>query len=184
MSFRIVAFVFPLALDTLALSIALGLRGFRPWRPAVVFAIFEGVMPLFGIGLARMVSPRFETAAVLIGSLVLIAVGIHAIREAVRAAEEAEKVSFGSLRSMLLAGLAISTDELAAGFPMGTSGLPIGIVLGTIVVQTLLATVIGVTVGNRVRSGLAMSASRFAGIAAGVVFILVGVWLTAERLAH
>jgi len=185
MSFKIAAFVFPLGLDTLALAIALGLRGFRPWRPALIFSVFEGVMPLFGIGLARLVSLRFETAAVVAGGIVLLGLGIHSFREAFRGKKEKEleHISFSSLRSFLPAGLAISTDELAIGFPLGASNLPIPVVLITIVCQTLLLASLGVIVGNRVRVGLAKNASRYAGILAGIVFVLVGMWLIVERVA-
>jgi manganese efflux pump family protein len=181
-AFKIFAFVFPLGLDTLAISIALGLRGFRPLRPALLFTLFETAMPLFGIALAQVVSQRFATAAVIAGGILLISVGVHAMREAMRG-EGADSVSFGSLRSTVLAGLAISTDEIAAGFPMGVSGLPIAAVLATIAVQTLLVTALGVGLGNRVRASAAVSASRWAGIAAGIAFAAVGLWLILERVA-
>jgi putative Mn2+ efflux pump MntP len=184
MAFRILAFIFPLGLDTFAVAIALGLRGFRPWRPALLFCVFEAVMPLFGIVLARMVSLRFETLAVVIGGLLLIGMGVHAVREACQGKKEVQDVSFGSLRSSLLAGLAISMDELAIGFPLGASRLPIGVTLGAIAVQTVFITAIGVRFGNRVRSGRALRVSRYAGIAAGVVFALVGLWLVAEHFVR
>jgi putative Mn2+ efflux pump MntP len=98
--------------------------------------------------------------------------------------KEVQDMSFGSWKSSLLAGLAISTDELAIGFPLGASRLPIGPTLAAIAVQTVFVTVMGVTFGNRVRSGLALGVSRYAGIAAGVVFALVGVWLVAEHFAR
>jgi putative Mn2+ efflux pump MntP len=185
MPLKIAAFVFPLGLDTLALAIALGLRGFRPWRPALIFSVFEGVMPLFGIGLARLVSRRFETSAVVTGGIILVSLGIHSVREAFRGEKEKEleRISFSSLRSFLPAGLAISTDELAIGFPLGASKLPIPVVLITIVCQTLLLASLGVIAGNRVRAGLAQNASRYAGISAGIVFALVGLWLIVERVA-
>jgi putative Mn2+ efflux pump MntP len=184
MSWKIVVFVFPLGLDTLALAIALGLRGFRPWRPALIFSAFEGVMPLFGIALARLVSRRFETAAVVTGGIILVGLGIHSVREALRGDKEkdVERISFSSLRSFLPAGLAISTDELAIGFPLGVSDLPIPAVIITIVCQTLLLAYFGIIVGNRVRAGLAQNASRYAGISAGIVFALVGLWLIVERV--
>ena len=184
MSLKIAAFVFPLGLDTLALAIALGLRGFRPWRPALIFSAFEGAMPLFGIGLARLVSRRFETAAVVAGGIILVGLGIHSVWEAFSGEKEKEleRISFSSLRSFLPAGLAISTDELAIGFPLGASKLPIPVVLITIVCQTLLLASLGVIAGNRVRAGLAQNASRYAGILAGIVFALVGLWLIVERL--
>jgi putative Mn2+ efflux pump MntP len=181
---RIIAFVVPLGLDTFALAIALGLRGFRPWKAAVVFTIFEGVMPLFGIALARAVSRRFETDAVIAGGVVLLAVATHAIWEAVRGEEEVQEVSFGSLRSSIFAGLAISTDELAIGFPLGASGLPIDLVLLAIVVQTVIFATVGIATGNRVRSDLALSASRYAGIGAGAAFAAVGLWLIFEAVGR
>lgn len=181
-AFKIFAFAFPLGLDTLALSIALGLRGFRPWRPALIFAIFETAMPLFGIALAQTVSARFVTEAIVVGGIVLVGVGIHAIWEAIRGKDEAERVSFGSLRSTMLAGLAISTDEIAAGFPLGVSGLPIAGVLITIAIQTIFVTALGIGIGNHVRASVAKKASRYAGIGAGIVFAALGLWLIAERL--
>ena len=183
MVFRILAFVLPLGLDTLAIAVALGLRGFRPLRPALLFATFEGVMPVFGIALARVVQPRFQTSTVVVGGVVLIGLGIHIIQEAVRGEEEVKHVSFNSWKSSLAAGLAISTDELAIGFPLGTSKLPIPMTLMAITVQTVLITAVGVAFGNRVRSGLAVDVSRYAGIAAGVIFAIVGLWLIVECFA-
>ena len=157
---KIVAFVLPLGLDTLAIAIALGLRGFSPWRPAFAFAIFEGIMPIFGIVLARIVGLRFESAAVVMGGIILIGVGFHSIREAMRGEGGTQGVSFTSWQASLVAGLAISTDELAIGFPLGASGLPIATVLIVIAAQTLLVTALGIAVGNRVSFG--SWASRFA----------------------
>jgi len=50
---RIVAFVIPLGFDTLAVAIALGLRGIEPLRPALVFAAFETITPIVGIVVGR-----------------------------------------------------------------------------------------------------------------------------------
>lgn len=177
---KIVAFVLPLGLDTLAIAIALGLRGLSPWRPAFIFAVFESVMPIVGIVLARIVGLRFGTAAVVIGGIILIGIGFHAIREAMVGEQGTEGVSFNSLRASLVAGLAISTDELAIGFPLGASGLPIATVLIAIAVQTLLVTALGITIGNRVGSALGRRASRYAGVGAGVAFSGVGLWLILE----
>ena len=57
---RIVAFVLPLGLDTLAIAIALGLQGQGPLRPALLFVVFETTMPLIGIVIGRVVGLWFE----------------------------------------------------------------------------------------------------------------------------
>ena len=183
MILKIVAFVLPLGLDTLAISIALGLRGFAPWRPALTFALFEGLMPIVGIVLGRFVGGRFETAAVLLGGIILIGLGIQSIREVSEVEEEIKRASFASLRSALLVGLAISTDELAIGFPIGASRLPIPTLLTAIAVQAFFVAVLGIATGNRLGSDLGLRASRYASIAAGGVFILLGLWLISERIA-
>ena len=180
MALKIVAFVLPLGLDTLAIAIALGLRGLSPWRPALTFAIFEGIMPVFGIVLAGIIGLRFATAAVVMGGIILIGIGFHAIREAMSGEEGAEGASFNSLRAAFAAGLAISTDELAIGFPLGASGLPIAGVLIAIALQTLVVTALGIAVGNRVGAALGRRASRYAGVAAGIAFSAVGLWLILE----
>jgi|ERR1700694_1820420 len=182
MILKIVAFVLPLGLDTLAISIALGLRGFAPWQAALTFAVFEGLMPILGVVLGRFVGLRFETAAVVLGGIILIGVGIHTIREASEVEKEIKHISFGSVRASFLAGLAISTDELAIGFPMGASRLPIPTVLMAIALQAFLVTALGIAIGNRFGSGLGLRASRYASIAAGIAFALVGLWLIVERV--
>jgi putative Mn2+ efflux pump MntP len=119
---------------------------------------------------------------VVLGGIILIGVGIHTIREASEVEKEIEHVSFGSVRSSFLAGLAISTDELAIGFPMGASRLPIPTVLMAIALQAFFVTALGIAIGNRFGSGLGLRASRYAGMAAGIVFSLVGMWIIAERV--
>src|ERR1700736_235233 len=109
---RIAAFVVPLGFDTLAVALALGLRGIGPWRPALVFAAFETVMPIVGIIVGRFAGDRFAAPAQLVGGLVLIGVGVHAFREALEEGDEAAGLSFGSLRAAAVAGLGISMDEL------------------------------------------------------------------------
>ena len=66
---RIVAFVLPLGLDTLAIAIALGLQGHSPLRPALLFVVFETTMPLIGIVIGRVVGLWFETPAAYLGGL-------------------------------------------------------------------------------------------------------------------
>lgn len=176
---HIAAFVVPLSLDTLALAIALGLRGgVSPLRVAVVCAIFEGTMPAIGAALALIVPEKYTTWAVYVGSIVLVAVGIHALREASEGEEEAEKISFSSPRSMILAGFAISTDELAVGFPLAASGLPVFTTLVVVAVQAFLVAYVGVAFGRRLGRG----AAKYAGVAAGIAFIALGVVLAIEQV--
>src|SRR6202023_1993133 len=134
-------------------------------RPALTFAFFEAVMPLIGLLLGRVAGARFATPAVVLGGIVLIAVALHLAKEALEDRDEAETLSFTSLRTAALAGFGISMDELAIGFPMGTSGLPVPETIGAIAAQTFVVTFIGILVGRRLGATLGRRASTFAGIA-------------------
>jgi putative Mn2+ efflux pump MntP len=72
-------------------------------------------------------------------------------------------------------------DELAIGFPMGTSGLPAPETIGAIAAQTFVVTFIGILVGRRLGATLGRRASTFAGIAAAVGFGVLAVYLIAQR---
>ncbi|MDP9111889.1 MAG: manganese efflux pump MntP family protein [Candidatus Eremiobacteraeota bacterium] len=179
MILKIALFVLPLGLDTFAIAVAVGLRRIHPLRPAAVFAIAEGTMPLVGIFFGSLVSLRFQSAAGYIGAVILILLGLHVLKESEETLEEAEGLSFTSLRTMLLAGLAVSIDEIAIGFPLATEGLPVLWVLVAIAAQAFLLGYAGVSLGAK----LGARASKLSGILAGCAFIALGIWLIVSRLA-
>ena len=177
---RVIAFVLPLGFDTLGIAVALGLRGMEPWRPALVFTMFETVMPIFGIIVGRVVGDRFSEPAEIAGGLILIGIGFHAFREALGKEGDPQQVSFASLRAAVVSGVGISMDELAVGFPLGVARLQIGTVLVTIAVQTFLVTAGGILIGSRIGAALGRRASRYARVIAGAAFCAVGIWLILE----
>jgi len=179
---RIVAFVLPLGLDTLAIAIALGLQGHHSLRPAILFVIFETTMPLIGIVIGTVVGLWFETPAAYLAGLILLAVGVHTVREARHRENEVQRFALLSPRGIILAGLGISMDEIAIGFPLGALRLPIAAVLGAIAIQTFLVTIGGILIGRKISQRLGKQTSRFAGIAAGAAFLLLGTYLILERL--
>jgi putative Mn2+ efflux pump MntP len=179
---RIVAFVLPLGLDTLAIAIALGIQGHSPLRPALLFVVFETTMPLIGIVIGRVVGLWFETPAAYLGGLILLAVGFHMVRAARHRKNEVQRFALDSLRGIILAGVGISMDEIAIGFPLGALRLPIVAVLGAIAIQTFLVTAGGILVGRKISQRLGMQTSRLAGLAAGAAFVLLGSYLILERI--
>ncbi|GAC1567762.1 MAG: hypothetical protein NVS2B3_07680 [Vulcanimicrobiaceae bacterium] len=171
----------PLGLDTFAIAIVLGFRGFSPWRPALVFALFESVMPIVGIVAGRLLGARFATVAEVLGGLVLLGVAIHAAREAFDE-DETSGLGFGSFRTALAAGFGISIDELVVGFPIGAVALPIAPLLLTIGAQTLVVTVGGIALGRRLGAASGTRTARTAGIAAALAFGALGISLLVEAL--
>ena len=177
MALKVAAFVVPLGIDTFAVAVVLGLRGVSPLRPALVFACFETAMPLLGIGVGNYVARRWEHVAVYAGAAILVAIGLHVIRETLRDDGAADRMSLASARGIILAGLGVSTDEIAMGFPLGALDLPVGPVLLALGVQTFLATTVGILIGGRISSIAGRRASRTAGVAAGIAFVLLGCYV-------
>jgi putative Mn2+ efflux pump MntP len=178
---KIAAFVVPLGFDTLAVAVALGLHRIRPLRPALAFTFFEAVLPLIGLFLGRVVGARFETPAVVLGGIVLLAVALYMLKKALEDEDEAQELSFTSPRTVAAAGFGISMDELAIGFPMGTSGLPVPETIGAIAIQTFIVTYVGIFVGTRLGVTLGHRTSRVAGLVAAAAFGLLGIYLIAQR---
>ncbi len=178
---KVAAFVVPLGFDTLAVAVALGLHGMRPLRPALTFAFFEAMMPLIGLFVGHFVGARFETPAVVAGGIVLIGVALYLLKETWDDEDEAEGLTFSSVRTAAIAGFGISMDELAIGFPMGTSGLPIPQTIAAIAIQAFIVTYFGIVVGKGLGATFGRRTSRIAGLVAAIAFGVLGVYLIAQR---
>jgi manganese efflux pump family protein len=159
--------ILPLALDTFAVSSAIGLR--RP--PArvranvtILFTAFEALMPLVGAGAGVVVGDfargwsKWIAAAVLVGAGLLMIFGRDDERSLARLAGTAGWVQ-------LLLGLSISIDEVAIGFSLGLLGLPILLVCIVTGLQALIACQLGLRLGHAVGERLRENAERGAGIA-------------------
>jgi manganese efflux pump family protein len=84
----------------------------------------------------------------------------------------------------LLAGVGVSTDEVAVGFALGALGLPIPAVLAVIAGQAFAVTIVGILLGRRIGTALGRQTARTAGFVAGIAFVLLGGFLLVERLAR
>ena len=141
-------FILPLGLDTLGVSISLGMKSrrddiatrkgkkfqFPAWLiSAILFSLAETFMPLFGLALGYATSLVISNFMHVIGPLILIGVGLWELLEESREYFKKKKMSrlrtfqykapieeqFQWRRQLLLA-LSISLDELVIGFSLGT----------------------------------------------------------------
>jgi manganese efflux pump family protein len=181
--FRIAVFVIPLGFDTFSVAVMLGLHGKRPFQPALTFAFFEAVMPIVGLLLGRLVGARFELPAAVFGGVALLGMAACMLREILEGEREggASKLAFTSVRTTVLAGFGISMDELAIGFPMGVSGLPIPETIAAIALQAFIVTYVGIVAGARFGAAFGRRASKLAAVVAAVAFGVLGVYLIAQR---
>ena|SRR5438874_9142169 len=141
-------FILPLGLDTLGVSISLGIKSrrndiatgkgkkfqFPAWLiSAILFSLAETFMPLFGLAIGYATSLVISNFMHIVGPLILIGVGLWGLLEEGQEYFKKKKMSglhtfqykvpaeeqFQWRRQLLLA-LSISLDELVIGFSLGT----------------------------------------------------------------
>jgi putative Mn2+ efflux pump MntP len=154
-------------LSNLAASIGIGVSGVSRGtriRVAVVFGLFEAGMPVAGLVLGRSVAAGLGEAARWLGAAALIAIGVVSLVQAWRSRDRSrDRKDSGDSRPgaprpgarpwrtgrVLISGLALSSDNLAAGFVLGAyhTSLPVAaVVFGTVSVAMSLA---GLELGAR-----------------------------------
>jgi manganese efflux pump family protein len=141
-------FILPLGLDTLGVSISLGIKSRRDgiatgigkefrlpeWLiSAMLFSLAETFMPLFGLAIGYATSLIIDNIMHVVGPLILIGIGLWELLEESQEYFKKKKLpglntfqnkapaeeKFQWGRQLLLA-LSISLDELAIGFSLGT----------------------------------------------------------------
>ena len=144
-------FILPLGLDTLGVSISLGIKSsrddiatgkgkkfqFPDWLiSATLFSLAETFMPLFGLAIGYATSLVISNSMHVVGPFILISVGVWELLEEGQEYLKKKKMSglhtfqykvpaeaqFKWRRQLLLA-LSISLDELVIGFSLGTIAL-------------------------------------------------------------
>ena len=182
---KLLAFVLPLAIDSFAAAAAIGAaQATNAWqrlRISLVFLAFEGGMPLIGLGLGAalahgigQVADYVAAAAVIgIGGWMLLANDQDEVDRAVR-------ITTSHGLALVGLGISISLDELAIGFSIGLTRLPVTIVIAAIALQAFIAAQLGLAVGARIAERWRERTERIAGIA----LIALGAYLIAGQLTR
>jgi putative Mn2+ efflux pump MntP len=180
---KLAAFVLPLGVDTFAIAAAVGAAGLKPEarrRITALFVAFEAGMPLIGLALGAPLAHVIGGVAEYVAAAVLIGVGAWMLFGEDEEGEEARAHAFTDARgaALLALGLSISLDELAIGFTLGLSKLPVPVVIGAIAVQAAVAAQLGLRLGARLSERSREWAEKLAGVALGAL----GIYLLASQL--
>lgn len=138
-------------------------------------------MPILGLLLGHSLARALGGAAHWAGAALLIATGLYAVIQAVRshaARAREHQVASHHLGRLLVTGLALSLDNLAVGFALGTFriSLPVAaIVIGAVSVAMSLA---GLELGGR----LGARTGKHGELLGGLVLVGVGIALAAGLL--
>ena len=176
-------------LSNLAAAIGIGFGGVTARtriRVAVIFGVFEAGMPIVGLVVGAGVASGIGHAARWIGAGVLIAIGVVTVIQAWR--QPAEVVCgtrppgrphhTDNLGRLIISAFALSLDNLAAGFALGT--MHVGVAEGAIVigVVSVVLSLAGLELGGRIGA----AAGRRGEQIGGAILVAVGVALAAGVL--
>ena len=180
---KLVLFVFPLGLDTFAVSAALGVAGLprqQRLKISVLLSGFEMAMPVIGLLLGHVLGHAVGTAADYLAAAALFALGTWMLTSGEQ--DEGERVAAliaNNGLALVALGASISLDELAMGFTIGLLHLSIVLALILIGAQAFIVAQLGLRLGARLGEAVREAAEKIAGLA----LIGLGVLVLVEKLA-
>ena len=182
---KLLAFVLPLGLDSFAVAAAIGAiqaaNARQRLRISLIFVLFEGGMPLIGLGLGTALARGIGQVAYYLAGGAVIAIGAWTLLAGDEDEEgKASRLTGSHGLALIALGISISLDELAIGFTIGLARLPVIAVVVAIALQAFLAAQLGLATGARIGERWRERAEQGAGIA----LILLGAYLITEQMAQ
>jgi len=156
-----------LGLSNLAGAIGFGISGVSGWlrvRIAVLFGVFEAGMPVLGLALGHGVASGLGRSAHWLGGAMLIAVGMISLVLALRGSggsggsegSEGSEVGVPSgpgpvgTGRLLFSAVALSVDNLAAGFALGSLRVGLAVAAPVFGVVSVVMSLAGLELGARI----------------------------------
>jgi putative Mn2+ efflux pump MntP len=144
-----------LGLSNFAASIGIGVSGADArtrLRVGLVFGLFETAMPLLGLLLGRGLAHAIGPATRWTGAGLLIATGGYAVLQALRshASQHPQGAAGQRTGRLLVAGLALSIDNLAIGFALGIYHVNVAVTAIIIGAVSVTMSLIGLELGSRI----------------------------------
>jgi manganese efflux pump family protein len=178
---KLLAFVLPLGLDSFAVAAASGatqaLTAWQRLRISLIFVLFEGGMPLIGLGLGTALARGIGQVADYLAGAAVIAVGAWMLLAGEKDEDDkASRLTSSRGLALIALGVSISLDELAIGFTIGLAHL----LITAIALQAFVAAQLGLAIGARIGERWRERAEQ----AAGIALILLGIYLIASELAR
>ncbi len=141
-----------LGLSNFAAAISIGVLGVtarQRLEVGVAFGAFEAGMPVLGLALGHRLAHDLGHATRWLGGVILMVTGLYAIVQTQRAPARTTGSQSTGRGRLLLTSLALSFDNLAIGFALGTRH--ISLVLAAIVVGAISVamSLVGLELGSR-----------------------------------
>ncbi len=172
-----------LSMDAFAVSICKGLSMQKVTVKkyliiGLYFGIFQAGMPILGYALGVQFKNYITSVDHWIAFILLAAIGINMIREALGDDEEGSCNDSLDMKTMLLLAIATSIDALAVGVTFAFLNVNIVPAVSFIGITTFVLSMIGVKIGNIFGEKFKAKAE----LAGGIILILMGLKILLEHL--
>lgn len=168
-----------LGLSNFAAAIGIGVAGTSTrtrLKVGLIFGLFEAGMPIAGLALGRGLAGALGEAARWISAGLLIATGAWTLFQAARSdAESAAGPDGQPTGRLVLTGLALSVDNLAVGFALGTFHVSLAEAAAVIGAVSVALSLIGLELGALIGA----RAGHRAELVGALVLIAVGAAIAA-----
>lgn len=171
-----------LSMDAFAVAVTDGLcnKGMKKrWivMIALVFGVFQGIMPTAGYFLGQTFAERIQKYDHVIALILLTIIGGKMLIEAVENKNEECDIVGISFPALLLQGIATSIDALAVGISFSVLSINIFHAAAFISSITFICSIIGVLIGMKFGAIF----NKKAQIAGGLILIVIGVKIFIEH---
>lgn len=169
-----------LAMDAFSVSLANGMnepcmKRNKMFLIALVFSVFQGLMPLIGWGCVHTIQSLFESFEKLIpwiALVLLVFLGVKMIVDGVKDCEEEAESNKKGFGLILVQGVATSIDALSVGFTNASYNIFNAIVSSLIIALiTFVICYFGIILGKKFGTKFSKNAAIFG----GVILILIGI---------
>jgi putative Mn2+ efflux pump MntP len=144
-------------------------------RIALVFGVFEAVMPLLGLLVGRSAASSLGSSTKVVAGVVLCAVGLYSLVSELRRRSQAAVATPPGMPRLIVLGATLSIDNLAIGFALGSYNVNVVVAALVIAAFSVALTLVGLEIGARLGARLGQSSE----LVGGVVLIGVGVLIGA-----
>jgi putative Mn2+ efflux pump MntP len=163
-------------LDNFAASTAIGVLGVNRRlrvRVALIFGLFEALMPVVGILLGHSLAHDLGDKGNAIGGTLLGLAGVYAIANDLIGDRRKMALTEPSVTRLILVGAALSVDNLIIGFALGTLHTSLVVAALVIGIVSVTLSLLGLEIGNRLSGRLGKRSE----VVGGALLVFVGVAL-------
>ncbi|MHB9055833.1 MAG: manganese efflux pump MntP [Paludibacteraceae bacterium] len=180
-----------LSMDSFAVSISRGICSKRlkisqALLLAVIFGVFQGIMPLIGFGIGRVFANQLIAIDHWVAFVILVLIGIKMIIESLKETKEENSCDCDGncknrnfkIKYLVILAIATSIDALATGLIFTTYPDKILLAVSVIGIVTFAFSYLGVNLGYKFGSKFKFNFE----IIGGIVLIIIGLRILIEHL--